>query len=128
MEFPDDLKYTEEHEWLRVQGNEGTVGVTDYAQGELGDVVFLELPKAGTKVEKGAVFGTIEAVKTVSDLYAPVSGEITAVNPALGAKPELVNMSPYRDGWMVKIRMNASDETVGLMDAAGYRKHVGEEA
>jgi glycine cleavage system H protein len=127
MEFPEDVRYTEEHEWLRVEGDEGVVGVTDYAQGELGDVVFLELPKPGTAVDEGSVFGTIEAVKTVSDLYAPVTGEITAVNAALGDKPELVNRSPYTDGWMVRIKLSDPGQAAKLMDAAAYRKHVGEE-
>ena len=103
MEFPKELKYTKDHEWIRVDGEVGVVGITDYAQGELGDVVFVELPAVGTKLEQGKQFGTIEAVKTVSDLYAPVSGEIIELNDKLKDSPEVVNKDPYSGGWMVFI-------------------------
>ena len=126
MEFPDNLRYTEEHEWISIEGDHALIGVTDYAQSELGDVVFVELPEAGGSVEQGSVFGTIEAVKTVSDLYAPVSGEIVEVNPDLADKPELVNQSPYGDGWMIRIKVAKPDELEGLMDAAHYQEHIGE--
>lgn len=126
MQTPEDLKYTEEHEWVRVEASTAVIGITDYAQGELGDVVFVELPAAGTDLQQGAVFGTIEAVKTVSDLYAPVAGKVVAVNERLAEEPEIVNRSPYEDGWMVKIEMSDPAEAGALKDAAGYRAHVGE--
>jgi len=126
MNTPEELKYTEEHEWLRTEGSTAVVGITDYAQGELGDVVFVELPAPGTEIEQGAVFGTIEAVKTVSDLYAPVAGKVVAVNERLADEPEVVNQSPYEDGWMIKIEMSEPGDVETLLDAAGYRSHVGE--
>jgi glycine cleavage system H protein len=125
MNLPQDLKYTKEHEWIKIDGTTGTVGITDHAQGELGDVVFVELPAAGKVVKPGESFGTIEAVKAVSDLYAPVSGTITEVNGALNASPELVNKEPYGAGWMVKIKLANPDEVKGLMDAAGYQAMIG---
>ena len=125
MNLPQDLKYTKEHEWITIVGSVGTVGITDHAQGELGDVVFVELPAAGKVVKQGDSFGTIEAVKAVSDLYAPVSGTITEVNAALNATPELVNKEPYGAGWMVKITLSNPDEVKGLMDAAGYKALIG---
>src|SRR5512137_934714 len=103
MTLPEDLKYTKDHEWIRVEGTTGTVGITDHAQGELGDVVFVELPATGKTVKKGESFGTIEAVKAVSDLYAPVGGQILEANGELAASPELVNKDPYGKGWMVKV-------------------------
>jgi glycine cleavage system H protein len=127
METPSDLRYTEDHEWVRLEGSTAVVGITDYAQGELGDVVFVELPKPGTAVEKGSVFGTIEAVKTVADLYAPVSGKVAAVNDGLNDEPETVNRSPYGDGWMVRIEADDVSELETLMDAGAYRTHVGKE-
>jgi glycine cleavage system H protein len=126
MEFPKDLRYTEEHEWVQVEGDVAVVGVTDYAQGELGDIVFVELPEAGTSVEQGSVFGTIEAVKTVSDLYAPVTGTVEEVNADLSDMPELINKSPYEKGWMIRIRITDPSEVERLMDAAHYRAHIGE--
>jgi glycine cleavage system H protein len=125
MNLPQDLKYTKEHEWITINGTVGTVGITDHAQGELGDVVFVELPAAGKTVKQGESFGTIEAVKAVSDLYAPVSGTITEVNAALNTTPELVNKEPYGAGWMVKITLTNPDEVKGLMDAAGYQALIG---
>jgi glycine cleavage system H protein len=128
MELPTHLRYTEEHEWVQLEGEFALVGVTDYAQTELGDVVFVELPEAGTTLVQGGVFGTIEAVKTVSDLYAPVSGEIVEVNGDLADQPELVNGSPYGDGWMIKIKVSDVGEVDSLMDADAYQEMIGEEA
>ncbi len=125
MNLPQDLKYTKEHEWIKIDGTTGTVGITDHAQGELGDVVFVELPAAGKAVKQGESFGTIEAVKAVSDLYAPVTGTIKEVNGALNANPELVNKEPYGAGWMVKITLSNPDEVKGLLDAAGYQAMIG---
>lgn len=125
MEFPADLKYTKDHEWIRVEGDTGVVGITEYAQGELGDVVFVELPPVGTKLHQGKQFGTIEAVKTVSDLYAPVSGEITEVNTALKDSPEAVNKEPYKGGWMVKVRIADKGELNNLLDSSKYLEMVG---
>ena len=124
MTFPDDAKYTKDHEWIRVEGGIGTVGITEYAQGELGDVVFVELPAVGAAVKAHATFGTIEAVKAVSDLYAPVSGTVTEVNQELSRTPEIVNKDPYGKGWMVKIRVADPAELASLMDAAAYGKSV----
>jgi len=127
-EIPGDLMYTEEHEYLRPAEEEGVfqVGVTDYAQGELGDVVFLELPSPGSSFRRMETFGTIEAVKAVSDLYAPVSGEVVAVNQALDDDPALVNQDPYGAGWMIRIRVEDPSELESLLDAEGYRRHLGE--
>ena len=125
MTLPENLKYTKDHEWILVEGTTGTVGITDHAQGELGDVVFVELPAAGKSVKHGESFGTIEAVKAVSDLYAPVSGQITGTNGELSENPELVNKDPYGKGWMVKIKVTNPDELKGLMDAAAYKASIG---
>jgi glycine cleavage system H protein len=125
MNLPENLKYTKDHEWITIDGTTGTVGITDHAQGELGDVVFVELPAAGKAVKLGESFGTIEAVKAVSDLYAPVTGTITEVNAALNATPELVNKEPYGAGWMVKIKLSNPDEVKGLLDAKGYSELIG---
>jgi glycine cleavage system H protein len=125
MNTPDNLKYTTEHEWVAMEGKTARVGITDYAQGELGDIVFVELPEPGTQVSQGAVMGTIEAVKTVSDLYAPVSGKVTAVNTSLADRPEHVNKSPYGDGWMIQIEVADAAELSALLDAPGYAAHVG---
>ncbi|MCU0454501.1 MAG: glycine cleavage system protein GcvH [Bacteroidetes bacterium] len=125
MQFPDNLKYTKDHEWVKIDGATGTIGITEYAQGELGDVVFVELPKPGTVVGQGKTFGTIEAVKAVSDLYAPLSGEVIEVNPALAANPETVNKDPYGAGWMVKVRMTQASEAGALLDSAAYRALIG---
>jgi glycine cleavage system H protein len=126
-DFPADLRYTEDHEWVRFDSGSGvaTVGITDYAQGELGDVVFVELPSAGAAVEKKGTCGTIEAVKTVADIYAPLAGEVVEVNRALDDHPERVNQDPYGEGWMVKIRVEDRDAVDTLMDADAYRRHVG---
>ncbi len=127
-DIPSDLLYTEEHEYLKPTGEEGVyaVGVTDYAQGELGDVVFVELPDVGASFNKMDVFGTIEAVKAVSDLYSPVAGDITGVNADLDDEPSLVNDDPYGKGWMVQIKIADSSELDGLMDAEAYAAHVGD--
>ncbi len=126
-DIPQDLLYTEDHEYLKPAGEAGVVfiGITDYAQGELGDVVFVELPKVGTKLRKHDVFGTIEAVKAVSELYAPVSGEVLEINGRLDAEPALVNTAPYGDGWMIKLRMGDDSERGALLDAAAYKGKVG---
>jgi glycine cleavage system H protein len=126
-EIPKDLMYTEDHEYLKPAGEPGVVyiGVTDYAQGELGDIVFVELPKVGAKLGKHDVFGTIEAVKAVSELFAPVGGEVLDVNARLDAEPALVNSDPYGDGWMIKLRLSNEAEKQGLMDAAAYEKKIG---
>ena len=126
-EIPQDLLYTEDHEYLKPAGEAGVVfiGITDYAQGELGDVVFVELPKVGAKLKKHDVFGTIEAVKAVSELYAPVSGEVLEINDRLDAEPALVNTAPYGDGWMIKLRMGDDSERAALLDAGKYKEKVG---
>lgn len=126
-DIPKDLLYTEDHEYLKPAGEPGVVyiGVTDYAQGELGDIVFVELPKVGAKFSKHDVFGTIEAVKAVSELFAPVGGEVLEVNSRLDGEPALVNSDPYGDGWMIKLRLANESEKQGLLDAAAYEKKVG---
>lgn len=128
MNVPKDLRYTKEHEWIRPASGEVEVGVTDYAQGELGDVIFVDLPAPGTQVDQMKAFGSIDAVKTVSDLFAPVSGEIVAVNEALKDNPALVNQSPYGDGWMVKIRVAKPAEIEGLLTPDAYEKLLGAHA
>lgn len=124
--IPDDLKYTEEHEYVRTKGDGVVeVGITDYAQGELGDVVYVELPSVGTKLGKQDVFGTIEAVKAVSELFSPIAGEVTEVNPRLDGEPALVNSDPYGEGWMIRIRADDPAAVDGLMDAGAYKAHIG---
>lgn len=125
-EIPSELRYTREDEWCRIEGNRIVVGVTDYAQQQLGDIVFVELPAVGTAVEKGEPFGVIESVKAVSDLYAPVSGEVVEINAGLADHPENVNEDCYADGWMIAIEANEPSEVGALLDAASYRKHVEE--
>ena len=117
--YPSDLKYTKDHEWVRVSGSEAVVGITDYAQKQLGDVVYLELPEVGRSFKKGDVFGTIESVKAVSELYTPVGGEVTAVNTALAERPEKVNADPH-SSWMIKLRISNAGDERELLDAAGY--------
>lgn len=124
MNIPDDLKYTKEHEWVRIDGDTATVGVTDYAQGELGDVVYVELPAVGTEVKQMGAFGTIEAVKAVSELFSPLSGVITESNQDLEGDASVVNSDPYGAGWMVKIEKFPAKEIEGLLDAATYRKLI----
>lgn len=120
MNIPDNLKYTNEHEWIRVDGEVAYVGITDYAQGELGEIVFVEIETAGETIAAGETFGSVEAVKTVSDLFMPVSGEVLEVNPALEAQPELVNSDPYGEGWMIKVSVDDPAELDRLLDAAAY--------
>jgi glycine cleavage system H protein len=124
MKIPAELLYTEDHEWIRVDGEEATIGITDFAQGELGDVVYVEIETEGEELDKGETFGTVEAVKTVSDLFMPVGGEVTAVNGALEDKPELVNKDPYGEGWMIKIRIMDKSELDGLLTSDAYKKMV----
>jgi len=124
MNIPADLKYTEDHEWVRVEGDSVVVGVTDFAQGELGDVVFVEIETEGEELDKGETFGTVEAVKTVSDLFMPVGGEVSEVNEELADEPELVNKDPYGKGWMVKIKVADSSELEDLMSAEDYQKMI----
>ncbi len=123
---PDDLKYTREHEWVRVEGRTATIGITDYAQHELGDIVFVTLPAAGSDTRQMAVFGTVEAVKTVSDLFAPVSGKVAEVNAALANNPELVNQEPFGKGWMIRIEMTDASELDALLTPKAYRELIGE--
>ncbi|MDD4031519.1 MAG: glycine cleavage system protein GcvH [Bacteroidales bacterium] len=124
MTIPVDLKYTEDHEWLRLEGEEAIVGITDFAQGELGDVVFIEIETEGEELSKGDIFGTVEAVKTVSDLFMPVGGKVIEVNEALNDKPELVNKDPYGKGWMIRIKITDSKEVDNLLSADDYKKMV----
>jgi glycine cleavage system H protein len=123
---PTDLRYTKDHEWVRVDGDEATVGITEYAAGQLGDIVFVELPDAGKNLAQHATFGVVESVKAVSDLFAPVSGEVLATNDALTGTPELVNGQPYGDGWMIRVRLADPTEADGLLDAAAYDALVAE--
>jgi glycine cleavage system H protein len=122
MEIPNDLLYTIEHEWVRLKNNRATVGVTDFAQGQLGDVVFVELPVEGTELAKESIFGVVESVKTVSDIYAPVTGKVVAVNKNLESQPELVNSDPYGQGWMIEIEFSNSSPEQSLLSADQYRE------
>lgn len=124
MKIPAELKYTQDHEWVRVEGEIAIVGVTDFAQGELGDVVFVEIETEGETLEKGETFGTVEAVKTVSDLFMPVSGEVVEFNEALADEPELVNKDAYGKGWMIKIKMSDASELEELLSATAYQKMI----
>jgi glycine cleavage system H protein len=125
MNFPPDLRYTKDHEWVSLDGNVATIGITDYAQRELGDIVYVEVETIGQELEAGAVFGTVEAVKTVSDLFLPVSGTITELNPNLAGVPESVNNDPYGEGWMVKMTVTNPADVVALLDATAYEALVG---
>lgn len=127
MEFPQELKYTSEHEWVRIEGDLVTVGITAFAQDALGDVVFVELPAAGSTVTAGKTFGVVESVKAVSDIYAPVSGTVEEINEALPDAPEAINSSPYGDGWMLRIRVADPGQLAGLLDAAAYQAQIAEE-
>lgn len=120
MNIPANLRYTKDHEWVSIDGNIATIGITDFAQGELGDIVFIDIPSKGKKMGAEEVFGTVEAVKTVSDLFLPVSGTISELNPALEAQPELVNSDPYGEGWMVKLEVDNVDDINGLLSAEAY--------
>ena len=123
---PTDLHYTKDHEWVRVDGDEATVGITEYAAGQLGDIVFVELPDTGKSLAQFATFGVVESVKAVSDLFAPVSGDVVATNEALAGSPELVNGEPYGGGWMIRLRLSKPDEADGLLDAAAYEALIAE--
>ena len=127
MSYPENYRYTKEHEWVRVEGDQGTIGITDHAQHELGDIVFVDLPKSGTKVTKRQSFGSVESVKAVSDIYAPVSGEVSSSNDLLSRNPEKLNQDPHGDAWLIKVKLSSSDETSGLMSAADYQKYIGAE-
>jgi glycine cleavage system H protein len=124
MNVPAELLYTKDHEWLRVEGQEGTIGITEYAQGELGDIVFVEFPETGAAVTFGQPFGTIEAVKTVADLYSPVNGTVTAVNTALEEAPELVNQDPYGKGWLIKVTLSEGLDKTRLLSAEDYEQLI----
>lgn len=124
MNIPENLKYTKDHEWVKIDGDTATVGVTDFAQEQLGDVVFVEVETEGESLQKGDVFGTIEAVKTVSDMYMPISGEVAEVNPKLEDAPETVNEDPYGEGWMIKIKFDNKDELNDLLSADDYKNEV----
>ncbi|NMB71402.1 MAG: glycine cleavage system protein GcvH [Bacteroidales bacterium] len=124
MQVPSDLKYTKDHEWIRVEGNQGVVGITDYAQKELVDIVFIEIETKGEKLGKEDVFGTIEAVKTVSDMFMPVSGTVLEINPKLESSPDIVNKDPFGEGWMIKVSIDDPSELDTLLDAEGYKKLI----
>jgi glycine cleavage system H protein len=126
MKFPEDLKYTKEHEWVKVEGSHATIGITDYAQKELGDIVFIDVDTLGKDVPAGAIFGSIEAVKTVSELYMPISGNIIEMNEDLESEPEQVNGDPYGRGWIIKTTIKDMDEVDGLMSAADYKAMIGQ--
>jgi len=125
MNIPENLRYTKDHEWISLEGDIATIGITDFAQSELGDIVYVEIETVGKKLQSESVFGTVEAVKTVSDLFLPVSGTILEVNPALNGSPELVNSDPYGEGWMVKMKVDHASDVDALLDKAGYSKVVG---
>jgi glycine cleavage system H protein len=124
MAYPANFRYTKEHEWVKVEGGVATVGITDYAQGELGDVVFVELPKVGAKLEAGKSLGNVESVKAVSEIYAPAAGEVTEANSELANKPELLNSDPHGAGWLVKVKLANAADVNGLMDAAAYEAYI----
>jgi len=126
MNFPAELKYTKDHEWIRVEGSDAYIGITEFAQRELGDIVYVDIPTVGKEVAREEVFGTVEAVKTVSDLFMPLTGTVTELNPALDSQPELVNSDPYGEGWMVKVSLNDSAEVEGLLTADAYKTLIGE--
>ena len=128
MEFPEELKYTEEHEWVMIEEELAVIGITDFAQDSLGDVVFVELPEVGTFLEAGKAFGVVESVKAVSDIYAPISGTVEEINDDLVEAPEIINTSPYEDGWMIKIRMADAGDADNLMDAEAYQALIAEES
>jgi glycine cleavage system H protein len=125
MNFPENLRYTKDHEWISLDGNIATIGITDFAQRELGDIVYVEVETIGKSLDSGAVFGTVEAVKTVSDLFLPVSGTITELNPALANAPELVNSDPYGKGWMIKMKVNNPADVEALLNASAYEAVAG---
>ncbi len=125
--FPENLRYTKDHEWVRVDGDTGTVGITDHAQAELGDIVYVDLPRTGAQLQQSASLGSVESVKAVSEIYSPVTGEVTEVNAALADKPEKLNEDPYGEGWLIKIKLGDAAEVEKLMSAADYQAYVGAE-
>jgi glycine cleavage system H protein len=125
--YPENFRYTKEHEWVLVEGDTGTIGITDHAQDELGDIVYVDLPKTGARIEQGKSLGSVESVKAVSDIYSPVSGEVAEVNRALADSPETLNSDPHGAGWLVKIRLSAPAEVAALMSAADYESYIGAE-
>jgi glycine cleavage system H protein len=125
--YPENFRYTKEHEWVLVEGDTGTVGITDHAQEELGDIVYVDLPKVGARLEQGKSLGSVESVKAVSDVYCPVSGEVVEINQTLAQKPEALNADPHGAAWLVKIRLSAPAEVAGLMSAADYQAYIGAE-
>jgi glycine cleavage system H protein len=124
--YPESFRYTKEHEWVKVEGDTGTIGITDHAQKELGDIVYVDLPKTGTTLESGKSLGSVESVKAVSDIYAPVSGEVIEINSLLTASPEKLNEDPHGEAWLVKLKLSAPDEISSLMTAADYQTYLGE--
>lgn len=125
MNFPENLRYTKEHEWISIEGNEATIGITEFAQGELGDIIYVDIDSIGKSMDAHAVFGTVEAVKTVSDLFLPVSGTLNEKNALLDSHPELVNQDPYGDGWMIKMTISDPSQLEGLLDVAAYKALIG---
>jgi glycine cleavage system H protein len=125
MNFPDQLKYTKDHEWVKIEGNVAVIGITDFAQGELGDIVYVDITSVGDNLDREAVFGTVEAVKTVSDLFMPVSGKVLEVNPGLESSPDSVNKDPYGQGWMIRVELSNPAELEQLLSASAYRELVG---
>ena len=125
MNFPAELRYTKEHEWVKLEGDIATVGITDFAQGELGDIVYVEIETVGQTLAKDEIFGSVEAVKTVSDLFLPIAGEILEINPALNNQPELVNTDPFGEGWMIKMKVSNTTDFDSLMDVDTYQAHTG---
>ena len=128
MSYPENLKYTKEHEWVLLEGDTGTIGITDHAQSELGDIVFVDLPKVGATITKGSSFGSVESVKAVSDIYAPVSGEVTEANEILAANPEKLNADPHGAAWLIRVRISKPEEFSQLMPASEYQTYVGAES
>jgi glycine cleavage system H protein len=126
--YPTDYRYTKQHEWVKIDGGVGTIGITHYAQSELGDVVFVEMPKTGTKIKVGASFGTVESVKAVSEIFSPVSGEVTETNPLLADAPEKINSDPHVSAWLIRVKLNDPAEVSELMDAAAYQEYIAEAA
>ena len=125
MNIPEGLKYTKDHEWIKIEGNKATIGITDFAQGELGDIVYVDISREGQEVNEHEVFGTVEAVKTVSDLFMPITGKVLEVNKALDASPEKVNSDPYEEGWMIKMEIKNSEDIGHLLNAAQYKELIG---
>jgi len=125
--YPEEFRYTKEHEWVKPEGGAGTIGITDHAQNELGDIVYVDLPKVGTRLEKGKSLGSVESVKAVSDIFSPVSGEVTEINELLSTAPEKLNADPHGAAWLVKVRMSAPDELQQLLTAQGYQSYIGAE-